>query len=267
MTVEEMREEKKKRGYSYGMIADLAGIPVSTVQKIFTGVTDAPRYDTLQALERVFRGSPFCLREEAAYERAAEEASGYTLRDYYELPEERRVELIDGEFYDMSAPSLIHQDVGGELYRQISNFIRQNQGDCKVFLSPVDVQLDRDDRTMLEPDLVLLCDRSKIIRRCVYGAPDFVVEILSPDSKRRDAIIKLRKYQEAGVREYWMIDPDKLRLIIYRFEEDETPVCIQNLEGRVDLGIFHGRLQIDLDMLREIVLEINELDEVNNSRE
>lgn len=256
MTVEEMRVFKKQRGYTYEQIAELSGVPLGTVQKIFSGETQSPRYATLQALERVFGD----MKQEASGVREAsacgigKKQGEYTIEDYYALPEEHRAELIDGVIYDMSAPTTGHQGAAGEIYRQIANFIAERRGGCNVFVSPVDVQLDCDDRTMVQPDVMILCDKNKIKRWGILGAPDFVLEILSASTKRKDCIKKLDKYMEAGVREYWIIDPDKETLLVYQFEQELYP-AIYGLNGSVPVGIYDGRLQINLDMVRELLEE------------
>ena len=107
-----------------------------------------------------------------------------------------------------------------------------------------DVQLDCDEKTMVEPDVLIVCDRDKIINRCVYGAPDFIIEILSKSTKKKDSVIKLNKYLNAGVREYWMIDPMKKKVIVYDFDHDEYPV-IYGFDGKVPVGIWNGDLAID----------------------
>jgi Uma2 family endonuclease len=245
MTIEEMKELKKSRGYSNEQIADWSGVPLGTVQKIFSGITRCPRYATLQALERVFV-------EHTPTKKQGE----YTTAEYYALPEEKRVELIDGVFYDMSAPTFVHQGIAGELHRQIANFIRENKGECIARVSPVDVRLDCDDRTMVQPDIVIVCDKSKIKRWGIMGAPDFVVEVLSPSTGRKDRHKKLAKYLNAGVREYWLIDPDKKVLFAYNFEDEEmiTPM-IRGLSGKMPVGIYEGRLEIDLDLVAEMIEE------------
>jgi len=123
------------------------------------------------------------------------------------------------------------------------------------FFSPIDVQLDCDDKTMLQPDLVILCDRRKLLRRCIMGAPDFVIEVLSPSTKRKDANIKLYKYRRAGVREFWMIDLDKEKIVVYYFEADEIPT-IYGPEDEIPLGIYGGELKISVKELFEMVRKV-----------
>ena len=155
MTINEMKEKKKEKGYSYAKIAELSGVPLGTVQKIFSGETVNPRYDTLLALEHFFE-EPLEIRE-PVYNRYERNGS-YTVDDYRALPDEQRVELIDGYFYDMASPTFGHQSIGGEIYRQIANFIMENGGNCRPFIAPVDVQLDCDEKTMVQPDVGIVCD-------------------------------------------------------------------------------------------------------------
>ena len=133
----------------------------------------------------------------------------YTLEDYYALPEDRRVELIDGVIYDMTAPAWSHQDIAGEIFYQLKKYKEENQLRCSPGIAPIDVQLDRDNRTMVQPDVVIVCDRDKITNKVIYGAPDFVLEILSSSTRRKDMFVKAQKYCNAGVKEYWMVDPEK----------------------------------------------------------
>ncbi len=245
MTIDEMRQKKKEKGYTYAQIADLSGVPLGTVQKVFSGETEKPRYDTLLALEQLFTDTPV-LRESALYKHNGryERNGSYTLDDYYALPDEQRVELIDGYFYDMSSPTFGHQSIGGEIHRQIANYIMEHGGDCRPFIAPVDVQLDCDNKTMVQPDVGIVCDPSKIKRFGIYGAPDFLVEVISPSTKKKDYALKLSKYMEAGVREYWILDFRQEKILVYFFESDIYPV-IYGFDQPVPVNIYDGNLKID----------------------
>ena len=174
----------------------------------------------------------------------------YTIVDYYALPDEQRVELIDGVIYNMGAPSLTHQSIVGNLYRTIANQIADKKGKCKVFLSPLDVQLNSDEWTMVQPDILILCDLDKATNRCIVGAPDFIAEIVSPGSRTRDSMLKLYKYKEAGVREYWMVDPDKENVVVYHFEKQKEPI-IYGFQSEIPIGIYDGELVVDFRGIKE----------------
>ena len=269
MTIEEMQERKRELGYSYEKLAEISGIPLGTVQKILGGITKTPRYETRRALETALAGnlpaedgkegscgiypggpSGTSVVQETAAAYGGKKRGEYTLEDYYKIPEEHRVELIDGVIYDMASPTSIHQLWGGEVYRELANYIRQNQGSCIPLISPLDVQLDCDDRTMVEPDVLVVCDRNKLKKGIIYGAPDFIAEILSPSTRRRDMSLKLAKYTEAGVREYWLVDPDKKKVIVYDLEHNELP-SIYTLEDKVSVCIFDRKCIIDFSKIYE----------------
>ena len=261
MTIEEMKLKKRELGYTYALLSLKSGVPVPTIQKIFHGETKSPRFDTLQALEKAFRlpgeesHSFYHTSPETANENSCGTEEGqdqtewtrqgtYTVEDYLALPEEKRVELIDGVFYDMGAPASVHQLSAGEIYRQISNYIIEQEGSCIPFISPIDVQLDCDDRTMVQPDVVILCSRDKSNPKRLVGAPDFVLEVLSPSTKKKDSVIKLYKYMNAGVREYWMLDPYRKVMLIYFFEKNDMPKIV-GLDEPIPVGIYDGKLKID----------------------
>jgi len=143
---------------------------------------------------------------------AIDRSGRFTYRDYKTWPDEERWELIDGIAYDMSAaPMIRHQGLSGELLRQFATFLKGRP--CRVFAAPIDVLLPRpgqdDDEAdcMVEPDLVVVCDRSKIGERYIRGAPDLVVEILSPSTTKKDLNEKFGLYERVGVREYWVVEP------------------------------------------------------------
>lgn len=124
-----------------------------------------------------------------------------------------------------------------------------------VLPSPLDVQIDCDDRSMLEPDLVVVCDPSKRTRKCIAGAPDLVVEILSPSSVRMDTKIKLGKYAAAGVREYWLIDPDRERVCVYWSPADDV-AAVYGPQDDVPVGIFGGKFSVPMSRIFEQIREM-----------
>lgn len=272
MTLEEMRRIKQERGYTMAQLSEYSGVPVGTLQKIFTGETAHPRYATRQAIERVLwnpgreetadcalrnsggEETADCVMEAAAvYGIKNEKRQGeYTIEDYYAWPEDQRVELIDGVIYIMEAPGFVHQRVATEMLFHIKSYIQKKGGDCIPLLSPVDVRLDCDDKTMVQPDLIILCDKDKIKRWGIMGAPEFVLEILSKSTRRKDCIKKLQKYGDAGVKEYWLIDPEKKMLITYDFANDNLP-CIYPLSGKAGLALYGGELEIDLDEIAGVI--------------
>ena len=121
----------------------------------------------------------------------------YTTADIYALPDGERAELIDGQIYDMAPPSRTHQRITGEIYAEIRNYIKQNNGKCEVYLAPFAVFLNEDDRTYVEPDISVICDSDKLNEKGCNGAPDWIIEIVSPSSQRMDYMTKLFKYRTA----------------------------------------------------------------------
>ncbi|MBR1899795.1 MAG: Uma2 family endonuclease [Lachnospiraceae bacterium] len=285
MTITELKEMKRELGLTNEMIAGASGIPLGTVQKVFAGTTKAPRLATRLALENAIlkaRGdraplpgtppqnsvysqsmadqrdltvceSPASYGASAAAADMEDPKQGrYTLEDYYALPEERRVELIDGVIYDMASPTGYHQLIAGELYAAFLSYIRSKKGSCMPFISPIDVRLDCDDKTMVQPDVLILCDKSKYTPRRIEGAPDFIAEVLSPSSKTRDLFIKLNKYRAAGVREYWVIDPKKKVVSTYHFEDNDE-YSYYSFRDRVPVGIYGGDLVIDFAPIDDVI--------------
>lgn len=160
----------------------------------------------------------------------------YTVEDIYNLPDGQRAELIDGEIYYMAPPSRTHQKISGSLFAEIHNYIKGKKGKCEVFAAPFAVFLNKDDRDYVEPDISIICDRDKIDERGCNGAPDWIIEIVSPSTSRMDYGIKLFKYRSAGVREYWIVNPKTHTVNLFDLEhgemsnqysfDDDIPVCI-----------------------------------------
>ncbi len=146
----------------------------------------------------------------------------YTIEDIYALPEGTRAELIDGEIFYMSPPSRTHQKIISKLNQAIANYIDINHGACEVYPAPFAVYLDENTNTYVEPDISVICDKKKLDDKGCKGAPDWIIEIVSPGSRRMDYYTKLFKYRTAGVREYWIVDPDKNRIMIWNFESEDT---------------------------------------------
>lgn len=253
MTIEEMRQKKQELGYSYEQIAELANLPLSTVQKVFGGITKSPRYDTLKALEQVFDVFSTKMIAEPSIPYGSPKKQGeYTVEDYMNTPEDMRLELIDGVIYDMATPTIIHQIIGFELCKVIRDYIQKKKGNCIPVVSPVSVQLDCDDKTILEPDVVVVCDRDKFKNGIIFGAPDFVVEVLSPSTRKKDLTIKHFKYMNAGVREYWIIDPVKKNIVVYDFKTLDLPE-IYTFEHKVPVKIFNGECLVDFKEIFEYI--------------
>ena len=162
----------------------------------------------------------------------------YTVEDIYALPEGERAELIDGKIYYMAPPNTKHQRLVHFFDREIGNFIQSNKGECEVFPAPFAVFLEGNDKNYVEPDLSIICDKEKITEKGCVGAPDWIIEIVSPGSRQMDYFKKLFKYQIAGVREYWVADSDKKIVTVYNFEHDTMLEFAFGEE--VPVGIYEG---------------------------
>jgi Uma2 family endonuclease len=182
----------------------------------------------------------------------APETHRYTLDDYYALPDEQRVELIDGVFYDMAAPSSLHQLILMHLSYLFDECAAQHDLPCVVLIAPFDVRLDRDDYTMVQPDLMVLCSPQDYLHmKRLEGAPDLAVEILSPSTRSRDMILKLYKYEKAGVREYWIIDPEHRIVTVHFFDTDHYDPVRYTFYDRIPVAISEGKCSIDFSRIAD----------------
>ena len=146
----------------------------------------------------------------------------YTVEYMEALPEDVRAELIDGRLYYMAAPTRTHQRLIVFLILSIGVYLKEKNCGCQVYPAPLALYLDEDDYTYLEPDLMVVCDNSKMDEKGCHGAPDLIAEIVSPSTRSRDYLLKLNKYQSAGVREYWILDMEKDVILIYDFEHEKV---------------------------------------------
>ncbi len=175
------------------------------------------------------------------------EKKTYTSEDYWKLPEGRRAELIDGRFYDMAPPGFKHQKLIMELSGVIREYIKANGEKCEIIPAPFAVNPDADGRNWVEPDISVICDKEKLTERGCKGAPDFVIEVVSPSSRKMDYSNKNAIYSDAGVREYWIVDPMKEVTTVYRYEEDAAPVILP-FDQEIAVGIYSG-LSINVSKL------------------
>lgn len=166
----------------------------------------------------------------------------YTTDDIYALPDGQRAELIHGQLYMMAPPSRVHQKLVSELTQRIGQFIKSKDGNCEIYPAPFAVFLNQDNDTYVEPDISVICETSRLNDRGCEGAPDFIIEIVSPSSRKMDYSTKNSLYADAGVREYWIVDPAKERTTVYRYEEDAAPMIFL-FEQSISVGIYE-----DLDI-------------------
>lgn len=162
---------------------------------------------------------------------------GYTVADIEALPEGERAELIDGEMFRMDAPMTVHQRLLMELAFEIKLYIRNRKGKCEVLPAPYGVYIKKDRRNFVEPDISIICDKGKIDAKGCQGAPDWIIEIVSPSSEKMDYERKVELYRESGVREYWIADAERQTVTVYDFEHEKEAVRYAFIE-RIKAGIF-----------------------------
>lgn len=171
---------------------------------------------------------------------ALAEERDYTTEYIEALPENVRAEVLDGQLFFMASPTRTHQKLMMFLAGTFWNYVREHKGSCEVYAGPLGVYLD--DSTLLEPDVVVICDPEKLDEKGCHGAPDFVAEVISPSTRSRDYLLKLNKYQKSGVREYWILDVKMNAIQQYDFEQGK--VYSYQFADRVPVHIFDG-LEID----------------------
>lgn len=265
MDIQRLKKRKKELGLTNQQLAEKANVSLGAVNKIMSGATECPRFDTLYALAEAMDMNFVLTQEilqpdyvrEPAVEYCKKKEGEYTVEDYLNLPADVRVELMDGSFYTMAAPGINHQIILKNICLQLELYIREKKGNCMVLPAPVDVQLFNDDKNMVQPDIVILCDLNKTDGKRIYGAPDFIVEIVSPGSKIKDYRLKYDKYIQAGVREYWIVDIEKQRVIVYQYtfeKELDVDIAIYSFQDRVPVGIYAGKAEVDFAAISQQLL-------------
>ena len=303
MTIEEMKKAKDALHYTNEMIAQKSGVPLPTVQKVLSGTTKRPRYDTLVALEAVFRradksryyeepnmygnmelkesglaydlygtGDPETTDTTYPFDDSFEMSSeglpihprykipirrqgDYTTDDLALIPDDIRVELIDGVIYDLASPTSIHQDIIGTVYTIMKIYAMEHGHGCMPYIAPLDVKFDKSKKTVVQPDLMVVCEEEKKdegedAKEPKTQAPDFIMEVLSPSTKRVDMLIKLNKYFQVGVKEYWIVDPKEETVTVYDFENNNLNVRY-SFDDEVPVAISGGDLKIDFKKVKE----------------
>lgn len=162
----------------------------------------------------------------------------YTEDDYYKLPESVRAELINGQFYNMAAPGRIHQEILNALNNAIYNYIHAKNGSCRVYPAPFAVKLFDDSENIVEPDISVICNPDKLTDKGCSGAPDWILEIISPSNPEHDYIEKLDLYKKAGVREYWIVDPRRGRVFVYDWEQSRFEVEMYTFQDKIKVNIY-----------------------------
>ncbi len=143
-----------------------------------------------------------------------------TLREYEALPEDQRMEVFEGIAYDMASPSQMHQGILTELLTNINSYLKKKKGLCKVFPAPFDVILNDNPLTIVQPDIMIVCDNKKLDGKRCNGAPDFIIEITSSGNATDDYIKKAYYYEKYGVREYWIVDAKRKIITVNYFEKN-----------------------------------------------
>ena len=275
MNLDEMKRLKKERGYSNEQICEWSGVPLGTVRKIFSGETKNPRFETLQALEKFFAdphapnypgpvydfypGQPPVVVKERASEEShyrVYDDGGYTADDLDRLRGDSGWgELMDGVLINMTSATVTHQLIQSRLYTILQNYIDSKGGSCIPFTPPLDVYIEKNKKTVLQPDLIVICDRDLIQDEKIWGAPDFVVEILSPSTRFYDMHEKYLKYVAYGVREYWIVDPKLERVVVYDFEHDSL-ITVYTFHDKIPVTIWDGDCVIDFESIARKVREV-----------
>lgn len=245
MTVEEMIRKKEETGYSLKKISESSGVPVVTLQKIFAGKTEHPRRNTLNAIEKVF----LLKKEEYSMDSSFDfSGCGDGLRRKNSL-----WEVVDGMGYELDIPETMHQEIVSYIHMCLYQYVRTKEYVCKIYTFPISVYPEDDTDTILRPDLFLVSEENKIRKNGVYTAPDFVLEVLSRETRKKDMSVKLQKYVSSGVKEYWMLDPDQEKLVVYNFMEEDFFPCVYTLQEKIPVALWNGELKIDLEPVKSIL--------------
>lgn len=183
-----------------------------------------------------------CSLAAAPFLKVGKRQGEFVIGDVYAIPDDVRVELIDGCLYDIAQPSITHQDISMYIAYRLYDFVHENDGNCVVLPTPA-LTFEDDDTNYLVPDIAVVCDRDKIHEDGIYGAPDLVIEIASKSNYRMDYGTKQKIYLDKGVREYWIVDPMKKSIVVYYYEESCIP-RVYGFDDLVPVNIYNCKLKI-----------------------
>lgn len=291
MTLFEMKKLRKLKNMSYEEIARKSGVSISSVQKIFGSDYSNPRNATLEKLSKAFNPEDLYYLDESnpdgnnSSDRISEphrgyniygsgkrlsggdsiySQEGYTDDDYMsmELPEGKRIEIIDGVIYDMASPSEKHQAIIGYIFNYLSNELRKRKRKCLPFVAPFDVRLDHSSgpTTVVQPDILVKCSKDNRVDdegNELPWIPRFIIEVLSPSTRSKDMFVKTKKYKESGVVEYWMIDDSAKQVIKYNFTNDSIEIF--GFDKKIPIDVFDGDIKIDMKDMQEYLDEYADL--------
>ena len=274
MTLTAMKRLKQELGFTNEWIAEKSGVPLGTVQKVFSEQVKSPRKETVDKLSHFFamvmcdeeRDSSMVHDVEVAYSAIKKNKVSlrtfdgmvmdeegvyrlpdmpFTIEDLAYTPEGKNFELIDGVLYEVNAPGWNHQIVIREVMLQMYDCMRRTGKRCEILFAPFCVQVSCDETTMVQPDLFVICgDSDKPRGRYLYGAPDLIMEVLSDTNRKKDMTVKMNKYWNSGVREYWMVDYAKGKVIVYDFQHDDLSHTY-TIDEKVPVGISDGECEVD----------------------
>lgn len=245
--IEELKRRKKEFGWTNQKLSEQSGIPVGTINKIFSGMTRYPRDRTMEALVHALGMDYYSyagnlsgaslVREYGVYQPEQTEPR-ITAGAYAALPDAIQAELLDGKIYYRQTPTLRHQELLVWIASELTDYMRERREEKRVFAAPCDVCLD--EYTVLQPD-VFVAQNREMLRdgRYCKGVPEFVAEIVLAGKEEMDYEQKRHKYQSAGVKEYWVLDPVKMRVVIYAFEKDTVPV-VHSFEETAESVLYPG---------------------------